>query len=141
MRIAAFLGAAHGGPAVGIFCNPIVKKKKGIDEVILGGETVGMNCIFVVVGIRNIPEVVQALGEDLTLYCNRIFDIIGEMTYRYEGWLNSYRESKLLLLWKLENETEIDSNLQNMTKDEKIYLCRKKTTLAVVSILKSFISD
>ena len=139
IKIAAFLGAAHGGPSVNQFCNPLVKQKKNVDDVILGGETIGLNCIFVIVGIRNMPEVVDVLGEELTLYVNRIFDIVGEMTYRYEGQLSSHRETKLLLMWKLQDDLNVNETLDKMTYEEKIFIYRKKVMLAIVSILKSLV--
>jgi hypothetical protein len=64
MRIAAFLGAAHGGKAVDLFSLPLVIQKKDIEEVAYNTRPKSFRCVFVIMGIRNIPEVVENLGPD-----------------------------------------------------------------------------
>lgn len=131
IKIASLLGAAYGGRAISLFSIPLIVENKCLDQIV-ESPSKSFHCIFVVCGIRNTSEYVRVLEEDCPLYFNRIFDIIGDMTDRYDGWMTNDGFMKILLIWKI----ELDSN-EEESQELKQLVYEEKCMLCLVTILKS----
>lgn len=97
MRIAAYLGAAHGGRSVYTVCQPLILQKKDINQT----SVKTTHCFIGIVGIRNMTQTFDLLQENSMVYINRIFDIFGKTADRYDGLINSTTEMKYILYWTI----------------------------------------
>jgi hypothetical protein len=89
---------------------------------------------MVIVGVRNMSQIVEYLDVDSVLYVNRIFDIVGKTTDRYNGLVSSGRGFKYVLIWKLEHQRK---RVVTKGADNRLHEEQALFTIVTVMFLKT----
>jgi hypothetical protein len=129
MRIAAYLGAAHGGRAVAGICKPLILMKKDICQTTY----TRAKSFIVIVGVRNSYEILDYIQEDYFVYINKIYDICGQVADRYSGMVNSARNQKYLLMWQNFHSAK-DGIITRKIENDKL---EANALLAIITVVKS----
>jgi hypothetical protein len=85
MKIATYLGAAQGKSANTI-CRPMILLQKDIQHIRQNEKQLGF---FVIIGLRDLQNILEFLGNDSLPYINRIFDICHNVADRYDAYIDS----------------------------------------------------
>jgi hypothetical protein len=85
---------------------------------------------MVIVGIRNMSQIVDYLDVECVLYVNRIFDIVGKTTDRYNGLVSSGRDYKYVLIWRIDHQRK-----RIVTKLADVRLHEEQALYAMVTVI------